>query len=254
MEYPKVSILTPTYDRNRFLPLMILNLRIINYDKSKLEQVIYDDHPTNPLFKNNEELQKYKELVQPIKINYIYNAKRHLSIGEKRNLLVKNAKNKILINMDDDDIYFSDYIKTSVDTLKKNKLGLVGSPEMLFIFPESNYKITAIKCPATRQIHEATMCFTKRHWGQMGGFGKNSKGEGSSMIDHNENNCCKTSIFDCMICVAHPNNTIEKDRFKDKEIFKADKNCLDLHIRILEEITGYSKFEELSESDSDSSS
>jgi hypothetical protein len=86
MEYPKVSILTPTYDRSRFLPLMILNLRIINYDKSKLEQVIYDDHPINPLFKNNEELQSYKELVQPIKINYIYNPKRHLSIGEKRNL------------------------------------------------------------------------------------------------------------------------------------------------------------------------
>ena len=128
MEYPKVSILTPTYDRSRFLPLMILNLRIINYDKTKLEQVIYDDHPTNPLFLNNEELQSYKELVKPIKINYIYNPKRHLSIGEKRNLLVKNAKNKIYINMDDDDIYFSDYIKISVETLKKNKLGLVGSP------------------------------------------------------------------------------------------------------------------------------
>ena len=253
MEYPKVSILTPTYDRSRFLPLMILNLRIINYDKSKLEQVIYDDHPTNPLFKNNEELQSYKELVQPIKINYIYNPKRHLSIGEKRNLLVKNAKNKIYINMDDDDIYFSDYIKTSVETLKKNKLGLVGSPEMLFIFPDSNYKITAIKCPAKRQIHEATMCFTKKHFNSMGGFGKNSRGEGSSMIDYNEKKVVDTSIFDCMICVGHPNNTIEKDRFKDKEIFKPDNNCLDLHIKILEEITGYSKFEELSDSDSDSS-
>jgi cellulose synthase/poly-beta-1,6-N-acetylglucosamine synthase-like glycosyltransferase len=170
MEYPKVSILTPTYDRNRFLPLMILNLRIINYDKSKLEQVIYDDHPTNPLFKNNEELQKYKELVQPIKINYIYNAKRHLSIGEKRNLLVKNAKNKILINMDDDDIYFSDYIKTSVDTLKKNKLGLVGSPEMLFIFPESNYKITAIKCPATRQFTKPLCVLQKDIGGKWAGL------------------------------------------------------------------------------------
>jgi hypothetical protein len=84
----------------------------------------------------------------------------------------------------------------------------------------------------------------------MGGFGKNSRGEGSSMIDYNEKKVVDTSIFDCMMCVAHPNNTIEKDRFKDKEIFKTDNNCLDLHIKILEEITGYSKFEELSDSDS----
>jgi glycosyltransferase involved in cell wall biosynthesis len=250
----KVSILTPTYDRPKFISIMIFNLRLINYDKTKLEQVIYDDHPTNPLFKSLEDLNEYKQLVHPISINYIYNCKRHLSIGEKRNLLVKNAKNKIMINMDDDDIYLSDYVKISVATLNKNKYGLVGSPEMMFMFPESNYKITGIRCEAKRQSHEATMCFTKKHWQSMGGFSKNSQGEGSGMIDYNEKNVGKTSIFDCMICVCHTKNTILKDRFKDSQVLDLKDNTLDIYIKLLEDITGYSKFEEITEIVSESES
>ena len=53
-----------------------------------------------------------------------------IDIGVKRNALVKMSKNKICIMMDDDDIYFSSYIKHSIDVLKKNKVGMVGSNHM----------------------------------------------------------------------------------------------------------------------------
>ena len=36
-DLPRVSILTPTYDRKRFLPLMIENLKNMVYPKEKLE-------------------------------------------------------------------------------------------------------------------------------------------------------------------------------------------------------------------------
>ncbi len=48
MELPNVSILTPTWNRRKFLPLMIYNIQNFEYDKNKLEWVIYDDHPDNP--------------------------------------------------------------------------------------------------------------------------------------------------------------------------------------------------------------
>ena len=41
--YPNVSILTPTYNRSAFMPLILNNLKRINYDQSKLEWCVLDD-------------------------------------------------------------------------------------------------------------------------------------------------------------------------------------------------------------------
>lgn len=215
-DLPKVSILIPTYNRRHFLPLIMTNLYCQSYPKNKLEVVIVDDGK-DPLFLNNDEVQLVSQKVG-IPINYVRDTRRHYGIGEKRNLCVKHAKNKTLINMDDDDIYFPDYIKYSVEVLKNGNYGLVGSPEMLFLYPHHNWKVSGIRCEAKRQIHEATMCFTKKHFNSMGGFVKKGNGEGSKLVDWNDKKCCKTEVNKCMICVAHKNNSVDKEMFKDKDI------------------------------------
>ena len=35
--YPTISILTPIYNRNMWLPLMIQNIKTFDYDKTKME-------------------------------------------------------------------------------------------------------------------------------------------------------------------------------------------------------------------------
>lgn len=215
--YPNVSILIPTWNRRNFLPLLMTNLYIQTYPKDKLEVVIFDDHKDNPLFYNDDEVRVISQRVG-IKIRYIYDPKRHLSIGEKRNKLVKLADYKYLINIDDDDVYQANYIKYSMDLLLKNKCGLVGSPQMIFCYPYHNYKITAIKCPSKRQIHEATMCYTKKHWKSMGGYSKSGTGEGAGLVDFNENRCVVSECYECMICICHKNNTCEKEQFLEKDI------------------------------------
>ena len=232
--YPNVSILMPTYNRRNFLPLIMYNLKNMDYDKSKLEWCILDDGK-EPLFENTETLNEIKKVLHPMKINYVYNkVKKH--IGVKRNLLVKQAKNKIYIMMDDDDIYFPSYIKHSIDTLKGSKIGLVGSNNMLFVYSTHNYNMSKIECHAKRQIHEATMCFTKKYFNSMPGFGKNSLGEGANMIDFNENNANYTDITQCMACVCHNGNSFNKEQFYkyiiDTDL--GDKN----YITLLENITG----------------
>lgn len=214
MELPKVSILMPTYNRRHFLPLIMTNLYCQTYPKNKLEVVIVDDGKEQ-LFNDNDEVKIVSQKIG-IPIKYVRNTMKHYSIGEKRNMCVKNANYKTLINMDDDDIYFPDYIKYSVGMLKENKCGLVGSPEMLFLYPHHKWKITGIKCQAKRQIHEATMCFTKRHWGSMGGFNKKGNGEGSKLVDWNDKQCVMTEVSYCMVCIAHKNNSVDKEMFKDK--------------------------------------
>ena len=100
--------------------------------------------------------------------------------------------------------------------MKKEKSSLCGSNQMIFCYPHHNFKITAIKCGAKRQIHEATMVFTKKHWRAMGGFEKNSQGEGAKMVDfHSENKISLTQIVDCLCCIAHKQNTVDKEQFKE---------------------------------------
>ena len=52
----------------------------------------------------------------------------------------------------------------------------------------------------------------------MGGFATSSQGEGTKMIDFNENKCLTTSADKCIVCVCHDGNTIDKDQFKDKSM------------------------------------
>ena len=234
MEFPKISILTPTYNRRKFLPLMIHNIISFDYDKKLIEWVIYDDNKDNPLF-TVDTLEKTKKEIFPVILKYIYRPQRHLGIGEKRNLLVKNSNNKILVNMDDDDIYIPSYIKYSIHIMKQNKVGIVGSNQMLFCYPHHDYKFTFIKCSAKRQAHEATMVFTRKYWRAMTGFNKSGTGEGSGMIDFNEKSCALTEVMQCMICICHKENTCNKDKFLDKDI-KIECKLLDRHFEILKEI------------------
>lgn len=205
-----ISILTPTYNRSKFLPLYIDNLKKFNYTKSMLELII-DDDGEEPFI---SDLEKFKKEVEPISVIYLRsNIKK--TIGEKRNNLVKKSTNKIVCFMDDDDVYHPEYIAYSLFVLKNNKAGLVGSPQMLFVYPEKDFKMTYICCEKKFQIHEATIMMTKKYFRSMGGFEKSSQGEGAKIIGLQDSNVCKTDISLVMICVAHSGNSVDKSQFNE---------------------------------------
>ncbi len=241
MDLPKVSILTPCFDRNKFLPLMISNLQNIVYPKNNLEWVVLDSWSKDgkvaePLFKSEEEIRHYSRVIG-ISIRYLYRPEG-LSIGKKRNMLVKNANHKYCINMDSDDIYLPHYILYSIRVLKEKKKECCGSPEMLFIYPNDEYKVTGINCPAMRQAHEATMCFTKKHWKRMGGFATSSQGEGAKMVDGcNPDVFARTDVSKCMLCVCHNSNTVNKDQFNQDKMQITELNLDALpQLKVLKEI------------------
>jgi glycosyltransferase involved in cell wall biosynthesis len=212
----EISILTPFYNRPEFVPMMVHNIINQSYPLKNLEWVIIDDGikpiSESPMFK------VLKDIISPVKLNYIRLDKKMI-LGEKRNMLIKKASHNICINMDDDDLYFPEYIEYSVKQLLDNKFTLVGSIQMLIINPYDNMKISAITGQTKRQIHEATMCFTKKHFKATGGFKNVQCGEGSNMVDnYNQNKIGLTDIAHLMICVNHKSNTINKDIFNDKYV------------------------------------
>jgi glycosyltransferase involved in cell wall biosynthesis len=229
----KISILIPTYNRSKFIQLCIMNILRQDYPKELLEVIILDDGQT-PFIENEEYMKK---VLFPIKLNYI-KQKQKMTIGEKRNKLIKLSKNKIVCFMDDDDIYLPTYISYSYQKLKNNKAGLVGSNQMMFIYPHNDFKSTGIDCGEKKFfIHEATMMMTKKWYNSSNKFEKSSKGEGVNLIQANDKQVFITDIRQIMVCICHQNNTIDKTRFLENDNLKIEldptiekliKNILDI--------------------------
>jgi glycosyltransferase involved in cell wall biosynthesis len=213
--YPNISICMPIYNRNNFKRLILSNLLKLDYDFSKIEFCLYDDG-TEPFFEDKEEKEHFIDIIKPMTFKYKYE-KIKKDIGFKRNALVKMATHKHIACMDSDDMYMPSYLKHSLDILLKNNLGLVCSPQMLFLYPYHDWKMTGIDCKEKRMGHEATMVFTKKYHKAMGGFTPKGTGEGVKLIDGmNEKNIGKSDIQYCMLCIAHKDNSVPKDMFLDK--------------------------------------
>jgi len=238
--YPTVSILTPVYNRNKWLPLMIANVSYFDYDKNKLEWFILDSKDGDEdikLFNNEEEIKIVRDIIAPIKLKYVY-IDRKMTIAEKRSYLTKHMSNPWFANVDSDDLYFDQYLKYSINLCRENKVQLCGSAQMIFCWTHRDFEISAIECSAVRQIHEATMVGTKKYVASMNYYTKNdTKGEGSSLIDGNENNVMKSECKECMMCICHNRNTCNKDTFIGANVqdFKAEGTKLEILKEIMKE-------------------
>jgi len=229
-----ISVLIPTFNRRKFLPLVIRNLKIQDYDHEKIEVIIDDDGKDKLIL--DEELEEIKEHLKPIQLKYINNKKKR-SIGKKRNDLVKTATNKIVCFMDDDDVYFGSYLSYSYETMKNNKVGCVGCNKMLFTMSDKNYEMYMINCgEEKRLIHEATIMMTKKFYRASRGFLDSSQGEGNTLFDGMESQVKITDhIFKIMCCIQHSDNTIDKMQFAKDEL-KVDLTMDENLINILEKI------------------
>jgi len=218
MDLPNISILMPTYNRRKFLPFIIRNLKVQDYPHKRLQLVIHDDGE-EPLI---EDYVTFKNSINPIKLKYI-RKKNKISIGEKRNLLIQNANNNIVVFMDDDDLYEPTYISHSYHTLKENKAGCVGCNKMIILYPPyQKDDFYAIDCrDDKRLIHEATLMFHRSWYDKTKGFNNCNRAEGLGLLSS-----CKlkdvalTNPYFTMTAIVHGNNTIEKDKFKGNNKLK----------------------------------
>ena len=215
-DLPKVSVLT-LYNKNTydFTDLMIYNINNFKYNKKLLEWIIYDDSKKSL---TSTEILEIKDKIKPIKLTYNHSNNKK-SKGSKRNELVKLSNYKHLINMDYDKIYFPTYIIHSINKLKETKSGLVGTLNMIHIYPELNYSTSYLKVYSNRQMYEETMCFTKKYSMSMGGFSNTNIGEGSKLIDFS-NKISTTEPNETMlfICYSKHKNKFN-DYLFDKQVF-----------------------------------
>jgi GR25 family glycosyltransferase involved in LPS biosynthesis len=158
---PKVSIITPTYNRTKLFPLAINNFNNFDYPKNKLEWIIIDDSTDEETIENILPVDK--------RIRYLRiadeNIKRPLTIAHKRNIGVQKSTGTIIVHMDDDDYYPPHSVISRVKVLKqyeKQGIHCVGCSLI------GNYNImndtSSISCDSPISLSEASMGYTRQFW------------------------------------------------------------------------------------------
>lgn len=125
---PFVSILTPTYNRRKFIPFLIACIKDQTYPKERMEWVVFDDGSDSI-----EDLLRPE--FQTMNIQYIRSEAKQ-TIGAKRNRLHEAARGEILVCMDDDDYYPPERVSHAVQTLVGRKATLAGSTRNHVFFPD----------------------------------------------------------------------------------------------------------------------
>ncbi len=205
-DLPNVSIITPTYNRRQFFKLAIRNFQKADYPSDKLEWIIIDDSETDSvqdLLPNNKN------------INYIRLNERH-SIGEKRNIGVKNAKNEIIVCMDDDDYYQPGSIKYRVACLQHLNKQVVGCTSMGVLDINkiiSNMSVSSFITEFQLRAFESSFAFRKSH-ALKHKFLDTNIHEGQNLIKDNLEHYEEIIYNPIMVSLIHYNNTNKRIKVK----------------------------------------
>ena len=197
---PFVSVVTPTYNRRRFIPSLIEIYNSQTYPKNRMEWLILDDgdDPVEDLF---------EEAAKTIpNIRYMRRPPK-LLIGKKRNILNNQAKGDIIVAMDDDDYYAPERVSHAVTKLMAvPSVELAGSSE-IYMYYSDNKKI--YKFGPYHKFHatNGTMAW-KRSYSLTHSYDETvTHAEESSFLEKYVNPMIQLDIEKVMLVISHSENT-----------------------------------------------
>ena len=218
IDLPKISLLTKSHDISKFIPLMVCNIKHFNYPKDKMEWVIVDTKG-NQL--TEESLLIIRSFLE-IDINYIH--KNHNNRHDEDELLYENASYDIILIMNEDNIYLSEYIRHSVDILLNTNKEIVGCLDMVFIHPHYDFEISISK--DSTSFYETTLCMKKQYWKE------NKESIKENMID--DDISFETNICNCIIDVCWDKSISDKECHLSKKVCKIQGEKIDVVKNIFE--------------------
>jgi glycosyltransferase involved in cell wall biosynthesis len=220
---PLVSIVTPTYNRRRFIPFLIKMVQQQTYPRDRMEWIVYDDgqEPVGDLLE--EEVNNLPTL------KYIFSEEK-MTIGEKRNRLNQEARGDILIAMDDDDFYFPERVSAAVAALqKKPTVDLAGSSHIHMYFTDTKeiYSIGPyFPLHATNGTMAWRKCYSQtRSYDETVAFA-----EEKSFLEEYKNPLIQLDAMKVMLVISHGDNTFDKTQLRtanNRFVKKTDKTLSD---------------------------
>jgi glycosyltransferase involved in cell wall biosynthesis len=208
MSRPFVSVLTPTYNRGRFIPHLIECFKDQGYPQDRMEWIILDDgtEKVGELFAKSG-LKNVRYYSEDIKLN----------IGAKRNKLNELAKGDIMVCFDDDDYYPPERVAHAVHKLTSNpKHEICGSSEIHMYYTDNK---TIYRIGPYNQNHatNGTMAYKKSYI-------KNHKydetvthAEETSFLNRYTEPMIQLDPRKVMLVMCHSENTFDKKKLREQE-------------------------------------
>jgi glycosyltransferase involved in cell wall biosynthesis len=204
---PFVSLVTPTYNRRRFIPGLLRMMEQQTYPIERMEWIVIDD--------GQEEVEDLFEAARD-KIPHLVFIRHEdkLTIGEKRNLLNTHAMGDIIIAIDDDDFYFPDRVSAAVDAFLANpKINLVGSSEVYMFFTDTK-EIYKIGPYFPKHATNGTMAWRKRYASTHRYDETVAFAEEKSFLDQYKNPIIQLDPMKVMLVISHSDNTFDKTELR----------------------------------------
>jgi hypothetical protein len=210
--HPFVSIVTPTYNRVKFMEGLVACYAHQDYPHERMEWIMYDDG-TEPAGEVFLELTKAAGIPN---VRYIYDPVK-VNIGAKRNRLNKEAKGDFIIAMDDDDYYPSDRVSHVVHRFRSfPKIELAGSSE-IFMYYKDNGQIINLGPYGPNHATNGTMAWRKSY-GKTHTYDETVKcAEEKSFLEGYKHPMIQLDPRKTMLVMSHSANTFNKDMFRNQE-------------------------------------
>jgi glycosyltransferase involved in cell wall biosynthesis len=206
---PFVSVLTPTYNRRKFIPALIQTYKSQTYPLNRMEWIILDDgqESVEDLF---EEAKKWIPNLR------YYREETKLMIGAKRNKLNSYAKGEILVAMDDDDYYCPERVAHVVQKFQQNpSIELAGSSELYMYYTDVK-KILKLGPYNERHCTNGTLA-TRASYAKSHKYDEHvTHAEEKSFLDSFKNPMIQLDPFKTMLVISHSENTFNKKKFLDE--------------------------------------
>jgi hypothetical protein len=210
---PPITIITPTYNREKLIDIAFHNLLATDYPHDKIEWIVIEDNEKTPHMAS-EKIISFQIQVPQITLKYIPIEGR-MSIGEKRNHAIEHASNDIILFMDDDDHYPETSFRRRVAWLTKGtKRGETGKANIACCttlalydlrFGTSAVNVPPFDIPFSQRISEATLTFRKSAWVERK-FPNVSISEGESWINGREDQVIEIPPQQIIVAFSHGAN------------------------------------------------
>jgi glycosyltransferase involved in cell wall biosynthesis len=209
---PFVTIVTPTYNRRRFIPHLIQMVENQDYKKDRMEWIVLDD--------GQEEVKDlFDEAAKRIpNLRYIL-LEEKLTIGAKRNRLNDEAKGSIIVAMDDDDYYPPCRVSAVVNAFNDRKnttIELCGASE-IYMYYSDIQKIYKLGPYNPNHATNGTMAW-RSSYAKTHRYDEDvTHSEERSFLDDYKNKMIHLDPFKVMLVMSHSDNTFDKKKLREQE-------------------------------------
>jgi len=205
--FPFVSVITPTYNRRRFISAAIECFKHQTYPQNRMEWIVLDD--------GTDSVEDIFTAAALPNLRYIRSQEKQ-TIGSKRNRLNKEAKGDIIVAMDDDDYYPPERVAHCVQRLRATRIvDIVGSSEMYFYFTTRKEIWKFGPMPIPNHTTNGPMAYRRTYALNHTYDETVANAEESSFLNNYKSAVSQLESRKCMLVIAHSENTYNKEKMID---------------------------------------